>query len=130
MPPKTVLGSFSVDWESGRDPVTPRIAFGEPLPALQVRLELASGRPPEPVAGRLFWQPARGGRFNMTDSAPFFIGPRAAPEIVLRVPAELAPRPQALAGIILWLHLPPKGAYVRTLEVAPVPQVCEAPKNL
>jgi len=36
----------------------------------------------------------------------------------------------ALAGIILWLHLPPKGAYVRTLEVAPVPQVCEAPKNL
>ena len=130
MPPKTVLGSFRVDWEDGRDPVTPPIAFGEPLPVLQVRLELASGRPPEPVAGRLFWEPARGGRFNMTDSAPFFIGPRAAPEIVLRVPAELAPRPQALAGIILWLHLPPKGAYVRTLEVAPVPLVCEAPKNL
>lgn len=129
-PPKTVLGSFGVDWRSGRDPVTPGVAFGAPLPALQVRLELASGRPAKPVAGRLFWRPARGGRFNMTDSAAFVIGPQAAPEIVLRVPAELAPRPQALAGIILWLHLPREGAVVRTLEVATVPPVCEAPRNL
>jgi hypothetical protein len=129
-PPKTVLGSFPVDWKSGRDPVTPGVAFGEPLPALQVRLELASGRPAKPVAGRLFWRPARGGRFNMTDSAAFVIGPRAAPEIVLRVPAELAPRPRALAGIILWLHLPREGAEVRTVEVAAAPAVCEAPRNL
>jgi hypothetical protein len=130
VPPKTVLGAFSVAWKGGADPVTPPVAFGEPLHALQVRLELAAGRPPAPVAGRLFWHPGRGGRFNVTDSAPFFLGPQAAREIVLRVPPELAPPAQALAGITVWLHLPPDGAYVRTLEVARVPPVCEEPRKL
>jgi hypothetical protein len=127
MSPQAILGSFDVAWKGGADPVTPPLVFRQPLRALQVRLELSSGRPAGPVAGRLFWHPARAGRFNMTDSAAFFIGPRAAPEVVLRVPPELAPPSRALGGITLWLHVPPEGAYVRTIEVATVPPVCEAP---
>jgi hypothetical protein len=125
-PPKTVIASFRVAWAGGADPLTPAVAFAGPRRALQVRVGLDSGRPPDPVAGRLFWRPARGGRFNMTDSAPFFIGPRAAAEVVLRVPSELAPPSPALAGLTLWLHLPPEGlTHVRTLQVASVPPACE-----
>jgi hypothetical protein len=126
VPPKTVLAAFPVAWTGGGDPVTPPVAFLEPLRALQVRVGLDNGRPENPVAGRLFWRPARGGRFNMTDSAPFFLGPRAAAEIVLRVPPELAPPSRPLAGLTLWLHLPPEDlTHVRTLRVARLPPACE-----
>jgi hypothetical protein len=130
VPPQTVLGSFRVAWTGGGDPVTPALAFREPLRALQVRLGLGSGRPKDAVAGRLFWRPARGGRFNMTDSAPFFIGPRAAAEIVLRVPPELAPPSRELAGIAVWLHLPPEGLVdLRTLQAARFPTACDPPHS-
>jgi hypothetical protein len=123
-----LLGSFGIAWRGGPDPVIPALSSRRPLHAVQVRLGLGIGRPREPVAGWLFWRPAHGGRFNLTDAAPFFIGPRAAPEIVLRVPPELAPPSPPLAGISLWLHLPPEAlGYVRTLTVATVPPVCEAP---
>ena len=88
-------------------------------------------RPAAPVPGTLFWLPPRFGRFNTTEAAPFFIGPRASAEIVVRVPPELMPPPAPTSRIGFWLHLPARDlAYARSLSVAEVPALCWAPPRL
>jgi hypothetical protein len=115
----------------GHDPVTPVLVLPGPMAAIEVRLELGSERPPAPVPGRLFWLPNSRARFNTSESAPFFLGPRAGREIVLRVPPWLAPRPRPLAQAGFWLHLPPEDlAYVRAISIAAASKVCVAPPPL
>ncbi len=115
----------------GHDPVTPVLALPGLMAAIEVRLELGSARPPAAVPGRLFWLPNARARYDTSESAPFFLGPRAGHEIVLRVPPWLAPRSEPLAQAAFWLHLPPEDlAYVRAITVAAVPQACIAPPPL
>jgi hypothetical protein len=130
-PPRQRLASWTLPPAAGRDPVTPELALERPAAFLQVRLGLGAERPAAAVSGALLWLPPRFGRFNTTDSAPFFFGRRAAAEVVLRVPPELAPRPAPMRRTALWLHLPARDLhYVRTLSVAEMSASCAAPPRL
>jgi hypothetical protein len=114
------------------DSVTPTVALSPPRRAVQVRLSLArAARPAQPVEGRLYWLPPRFGRYNRSDSAPFFIGPRAADEIVLRLPMDSPFAGAPLTDIGVWLHLPAEQlSLVRSLTLADVPSVCLSPPAL
>lgn len=130
-PPGTLLGSWTWPTTLGRDPVTPEVALGRPVALLQARIGLGERRPAAPVQGALFWLPPRFGRFNSTEAASFFFGPRAAAEIVVRVPPELLPPPEPMSRLGFWLHLPAEDlAYARSLSLAAAPPLCSAPPRL
>lgn len=96
-----------------------------------LRSLIGDRRPAAPVQGTLFWLPPRFGRFNSTEAASFFFGPRAAAEIVIRLPPELLPPPEPMSRIGLWLHLPAEDlAYARSLSLAAAPPLCSAPPRL
>jgi hypothetical protein len=108
-----------------RDAVSPPTRLSVPAAGIQVRLVLADRRPPQPVSGQLYWLTSAAGHFNTTDSAPFFLGPRAAAEVVLRVPAAPAPVPRPFSMLRLWIQLPAAArAYVRHVRVAVLPAAC------
>jgi hypothetical protein len=130
-PPGRLLGRWTWPPTLGRDPVTPEVVLERPAALLQVRIGLGGRRPAAPVQGDLFWLPPRFGRFNSTEAASFFFGPRAAAEIVVRVPPELLPPPEPMSRVGFWLHLPAEGlGYARSLSLAAAPPLCSAPPRL
>ena len=128
--PASLLATWSLPEppDPDQDPVSPPIQLAHPAAGLQVRLGLAGRRPSRPVQGQLYWMTTGGGRFSPTDSAPFFLGPRAAAEVVLRIPAAPAPVPHPASTLRLWIQLPAAArSYLRQVRVADLPAACSAP---
>ena len=129
MAPPAALTSWAVSSPAPQRPdlVSPAISLRQPAAVLAVTLELAAGRPPEAILGRLFWRLSGSEHFHPSDSAWFSVAPDTGPRIGFRVAAE---PPRQLSSIKLWLHAPPAALrHLLAVHVAAAPAACASPRR-
>jgi hypothetical protein len=128
-PPPSLAGwRVAAGPEPGGDAVTEVVLPAAPLvpPAgdLAVRLELGACRPRAAISGTLFWLFADSRKFEATDSLPFTVGPRTAPEVVIHLFPPF-PKTRPRERITLLLDLPRELApCVVGARIVAAPPIC------